>query len=190
MKIIIKGFLRRSALSVLLPVSLVFVFGATPLYADLYKWEDSRGVLHITDDLGKVPEDKRHGVKVYKIKPAPKRHLGETPVHIQPTELVREKPPELYGGQTLQWWKDAFFKIGEEKDTLQDEIQKKAQFITVFEGGRRFGQVFGELEVSLYERYKEEIIKDEERLKDIEEKLKDLQRKATINGVPRQIRGE
>lgn len=190
MKKIIRGFLCRPVFAFVISASLVFVLGATPLYADLYKWEDSRGVLHITDDLGKVPEAKRHGVKTYRIKPAPKSRAGETPVYIPATEPAREKPPVLYGGQPLEWWKDAFDKIIEEKDTLQDEIQKKTQFITVFEGGRRFGQVFGESEVSIYKRYKEEIVRDEKSLKDLEDKEEELRRKATINGVPREIRGE
>ncbi|MFQ5481012.1 MAG: DUF4124 domain-containing protein [Thermodesulfobacteriota bacterium] len=190
MKTIIKELLRSRPCAFVLPFSFVFFFGVLPSYANLYKWEDSKGVLHITDDLGKVPEGKRHGVEVFTIKPLHQKEAGEAPIHIPPTRPVPEKAPELYGGQTLLWWKEAFTKIREEIDTLREGRATKAQFISVFEGGRRFGQTFGDLEVSIYERYKKEIVTDNESIKDLEDKEKELRRKATINGVPREIRGE
>ncbi len=186
----IKGILRSFALVITSLSAIVFVFGVVPSYADLYKWEDSRGVLHITDDMGKVPESKRHGVKVFSIKPHEKKHIGEGPVYIPATKPTPKKPPVLYGGQPLEWWKETFTRLGEDMDTLTDEISKKRQFITVFEGGRRFGQTFGDLEVSVYKRYKKEIVKDEESMVDLQDKLAELRRKATNNAVPREIRGE
>ncbi len=190
MKMIMNVLIGRSACVFVLALAIVFFFNAPPLFANLYKWEGPNGVLHITDDLGKVPEALRHNVEVFPIKPHLKKNMGEAPVHIPPTQLKREKPPELYGGQTLQWWKDAFDKIGEDMDTLKDEMRVKRQFISVFEGGRRFGQTYGDVEVSLYKRYKKEIIKDRESLNDLEDELKELRRKATNNAVPRSIRGE
>ncbi len=168
------------------PVLLVL---SPPVFADLYKWEDSRGVLHITDDLGKVPEAKRHHMKVFKIKPHKRKGIGEAPVYIPPTKPVKEKVT-LYGGHTLEWWKAAFSKLIDERDALKDDIEKKRQFITVFEGGRRFGQMFGETEVANYKKYKEEIVKDRERLVKVEEKLDKLRREARIEDVPPEVMAE
>jgi len=170
-------------------VPLIYLIsGAPPLYADLYKWEDARGVLHITDDMGKVPEAKRHKVKVFKIKPH-KRRVEDAPIYIPPTRAIK-KAPKLYGDHPVEWWKAAFDKLNEDMDTLKDDIEKKTQFINVFEGGRRFGQLFGEAEVANYKRYKKEITKDEEDLKEMEDKLENLRRRARIDDVPREIFSE
>ncbi len=185
----LKGLLKIAVIAVAPLVSLVFVFGVPPLYADLYKWEDANGVLHITDNLGKVPESKRHGVKVFKITPEHKRRVEDAPIYIPPTKSMK-KPPVLYGGHTIEWWKAAFERLNEDMDTLKDDIEKKRQFITVFEGGRRFGQMFGEAEVANYKRYKEEIVKDKESLKDMEDKLEKLRKNARIEDVPREIIGQ
>jgi len=189
MKTISRGLLREGVfvLAIMAPLAaIILVFGAARARADLYKWEDSDGVLHITDDLGKVPESKRGSVKVFKIKPRPRKVPEDGHVYIPPT-----KPPEkkvvLYGGQPLEWWEDAFAKLIDERDFLKDDIEKKRQFITVFEGGRRFGQIFGDAEVANYKRYKKDIEKDRERLAEVETKLEKLRREARIEDVPRDI---
>ncbi len=181
-----RGLLKRVFVLFTPIAAIVFVFGAAPLYADLYKWEDAKGVLHITDDMGKVPEHKRHGVKVFKIKPQHKRRLENVPIYIPPTRVIK-KAPKLYGEHTLDWWKAAFDNLHNEIDALKDGIDKKRQFIVVFEGGRRFGQMFGESEVANYKRYKKEIIKDREALQEKEDKLETLQKNARIDDVPREI---
>jgi len=188
MNVMLKGFVKSLAIALVPFMSLVFVVGVPPLYADLYKWEDVNGVLHITDDMGKVPEHKRHGVKVFKIKPEQKRRIGDAPVYIPPTKAIK-KGPRLYGEHTLEWWKAAFDKLNNDIDSLKDDMEKKTQFITVFEGGRRFGQMFGEVEVANYKRYKKELVKDREELSNTEDKLAKLQRNARIEDVPQEIIG-
>jgi len=187
MKINLRGLLISGAIAI--APFIYLVFGARPLYADLYKWEDSRGVLHLTDDMGKVPEAERHGVKIFKREPVRKRQIENAPVYIPPTRAIK-KAPKLYGEHTLEWWKATFDKLNEDMDTLKDDIEKKTQFINVFEGGRRFGQLFGEAEVANYKRYKKEISTDEENLKEMEDKLEKLRRKARIEDVPRKIFSE
>jgi len=189
MRNMLKGLLKSAAFAVTPLLSLVFIFGVSPVYANLYKWMSEDGVLHITDSLGKVPEAQRHKVEVFKLEPQRKRRIEQSPVYIPPTKPMK-KPPTLYGDHTIEWWRAAFDKLNEEIETLKDDIENKRQFITVFEGGRRFGQMFGDTEVANYKRYKKEIINDREALKELEDKLEKLRREARIADVPREIIGE
>ncbi len=177
------GFMLAAAAPL---AALLLVFGAAPARADLYKWEDSDGVLHITDDIRKVPESKRGSVKVFKIKPKTQREKADGHVYIPPTRPA-EKKVVLYGGEPIEWWEEAFSKLVEEIDFLKDDIEKKRQFITVFEGGRRFGQIFGDAEIANYKKYKKDIVKDRERLAEVEAELEKLRKKARIEDVPREI---
>jgi len=171
-------------------VLLVAIFLlSTAAMADIYKWTDERGVVHITDDPGRIPEAMRDKVKVYRTKhrrPAPE----EKKISIPPTELPKAAKKELYGGHPLEWWKEKFDRINEEIDDLMVEIDTKEKYISIFEGGRRFGQIFGERESATYRRYKKELVEDEKRLGELKDELDELRRQARLAGVPRTIRGE
>lgn len=151
--------------------------------AELFKWTDEDGVVHITDDLGKVPEEVRGDVR--RIETTPPERAYEPPPYIPD-----EAGPELYGGKTLQWWADIFKKKDAEIGSIEARIASKRQYIEVFEGGRRFGQTFGPDEVDRYERLKKEISEDTSRLQELRDELSELRRKATSYGVPREVRGE
>ncbi len=171
-------------------VFLLVLFLPAHSPADLYRWTDDDGVLHITDDLGRVPEEERAAVKVFKSRPPGKAGPDEVrPLTIERADDGRRRP-ELYGDQTLEWWVNTFRKkIGEVRKT-ESGLYTKKQFMEVFEGGRRFGQIYGEEEVAKYERFSQEVSDDESRLEEFEDELDELRRKATIYGVPREVRGE
>jgi hypothetical protein len=164
---------------------LVLLFSA-PSSADLYRWTDSDGVLHITDDLGKVPERRRHGVKTFKSTAA-----EEAPA-LAPPRIVRKerKGAELYGDHPAEWWLNTFRKKRSEIQSLEAGIVSKEQFISVFEGGRRFGQIYGKEEVERYELFKVEVATDFTRLEELKGLLAELERKARIYSVPEEVRGE
>ncbi len=181
------GFAARGVLAA---VFLFILFLPAHSVADLYRWTDDDGVLHITDDLGRVPEEERAAVKVFKSRPLEDAVLPEVrPPAREPAEDGRKRPV-LYGDQTLVWWINTFRKkIGEVRD-VESGIYAKKQFVEVFEGGRRFGQIYGEEELARYEKLSEEIPEDESRLEGLKDELSELRRKATIYGVPREARGE
>ena len=55
----------KSIIIKIVPFTLLVLFlGAGRADADLYKWVGEDGIVHITDDMGKVPEELRAGVKV------------------------------------------------------------------------------------------------------------------------------
>lgn len=170
---------------------VILLFGAASAFADLYQWQDKEGVIHMTDDIQKVPEGYREKAKVFKSIPAEKRREAETEAQ-QPAAAQQPIPKgaELYGDHTLEWWSEAFARKRDEIQTLQSGITAKRQFVDIFEGGRRFGQAFGPGEVSTYNRYKKELPEDEKRLLSLQDEVEELRRRATIAGVPRDVRGQ
>lgn len=169
---------------ILLPALLIFLF-AGPALADLYQWKDERGIIHITDSMEKVPSKYRDEVRVFKEGPkeAPSPDLDVT----TPPSLEQEAE-ELYGDQTLEWWRQSFQKKRSEISDLQSSINAKTQFLEVFESGRRFGQVFDTESVTRYKILKEEMPEDLKRLASLREEYSEFQDKATRAGVPREIR--
>ena len=161
--------------------------GLSPVLAEIYHWTDEDGVLHITDDLGKVPEEQRGKVNVFETKPDREGPPEEGPV-VEPPPAVEVE--ELYDGMPLSWWKKQFKERRESIAGVEGAYTKKKQFVEVFEAGRRFGQVYEERDIETYERYKKEIPEDEEGLEGLAEVLEELQRKARSAGVPKKVRGE
>ncbi len=179
-----------AARGVLAAVFLLILFLPSVSPADLYLWTDDDGVLHITDDLGRVPEEERPGMRVFKSSPPEKADLPEVrPIAREPAENGRKRP-ELYGDQTLEWWINTFTKKIGEVQAIESGIYSKKQFVEVFEGGRRFGQIYGEEEIERYERLLKEVPDDESRLEGLEKELGELRRKAAIYGVPMEAMGE
>lgn len=166
--------------------AVLLVFFAAPAFADLYQWKDERGVIHITDSMEKVPQKYRDQVRVFK----------ERPQEDRSPELETETPPvleekgqeDLYGDQTLEWWRQSFQKKREEISNLQTSINTKTQFLEVFEAGRRFGQIFDSESSAKYRIIKEELPEDLRRLAELREEYEDFQREATRAGVPKSIR--
>jgi clan AA aspartic protease (TIGR02281 family) len=63
---------------------------AFPLYADMYKWVDEKGIVHFTDDVSKIPEQYYQDVEERKapkeISPSEKQEKQSPPLMPQPTE--------------------------------------------------------------------------------------------------------
>ncbi|MBI5345230.1 MAG: hypothetical protein HZB83_07865, partial [Deltaproteobacteria bacterium] len=97
---------------------------------------------------------------------------------------------ELYGDQTLSWWVENFRLKRQALQDLESSYAAKKQYAGVFEGGRRMGQIFGAAEVDTYEKYKKQIPEDEKKLETLKDDIEEFRRKAEINGVPKEIRGE
>ena len=173
--------------AIFLLFAALFLLSSSAL-ADIYKWTDERGVVHITDDPGRIPESMRDKVEVYRTRH--RRPAPEEKISIPPTELPKAAPSELYGGHPVEWWKEKFDKLKGEIDDLMVSMDRKRKYVSIFESGRRFGQIFGDRELATYRRYKKELVEDEKRLAELKDDLEELRTKATRAGVPRAIRGE
>lgn len=181
----------KKTLFVMLVSFLAFASYAS---ADLYQWRDEKGVIHITDSIEKVPQKYRAKVKVHESTPprAVEAPVSESapPSDIVPPEAPQDRREEIYGDQTLEWWRQTFAKKQEEMRALETSVASKKQFVETFEGGRRFGQTYGQSEMDTYNRYKTELAGEQNRLNALKDEFDELKRKATIAGVPREVRGE
>jgi hypothetical protein len=115
--------------------ALVVAFLAAPAFADLYQWNDERGVIHITDSMEKVPSKFRGGVRVIKEgpseAPAPEEEAAPAgdngSVEDTTTDLDQAAPPaeEIYGDEPLGWWTQSFQDKRAEISGLQESIDAK-----------------------------------------------------------------
>jgi len=183
--------MRTFAASAILCLALSAAFAAAPptAGAEWYKWVDEDGVLHVTDDPNRVPREKRG--RVEEVSPDELPHVGEEgPPSARPVMEERAAPaPELYGGRTLEWWKESFAAMRRDLAELKKEIARKEDLVNVFEGGRRFGQIFTEEQVETYQNYKDSLSKDRESVEKIREEVESLRSRARRAGVPRSVRG-
>jgi len=166
-------------------VLVALLFAVSPAFADLYQWTDQQGVVHITDSLEKVPQAYRGKVRVIK---EGVKEAGPALETTTPPPLTTEPGAELYGDQTLEWWRQSFNRKRTDIDQLQSSINAKTEFMTLFESGRRVGQIYTPDQVARYNLYRSEMPEDLRRLSELREEYEELQRRATIAGVPREIR--
>ncbi len=171
-----------------LVVPVLLMLLAPRAFADLYQWKDKDGIVHLTNDINTIPAEYQDKVKVFKTTPRPQAP-APAPAQV-PAPAPSGESAVLYGDRTLEWWKEAFNRKNQEIGELQSSIAAKKQYVDLFEGGRRFGQMYGATEVANYNKYKEELPEDEKKLSSLNDELDELRRKATSAGVPRYLRGE
>ncbi|HHL40268.1 MAG TPA: DUF4124 domain-containing protein [Deltaproteobacteria bacterium] len=177
-------------MKVLIACLLVLALPAGSARAEIYRWVDEEGVVHITDDLHKVPQEYRGKAEVMESSPPPEKPARPAAPQRRPPAEEEEEKERLYGGQPLGWWEDLFRQKREEIAGLESSIREKERFVEAFESGRRFGQIFSDEYIRRYEKYKAELPADRKTLKAYREELDRLVRKARALGVPRRIRGE
>ena len=171
---------------IIIPAIMVIFLSAAVCHADFYQWVDRSGVLHIADDLHKVPEEYRDRVKVFRTEARPEKKRGIEPT---PPAPVTEPKKELYGDRPLEWWVETFRQKTKEISELEKTYNNKKRYVEIFESGRRFGGViYGDKEIELYNAYKKDLPELEKAINERKDELEELRRKATIYGVPRDVR--
>lgn len=180
---------RRENLIVVVLFILIFPFLSNA--AEIYRWTDDDGVIHVTDDRSQIPakywEEER--VKKEEIKPSTNETQPVKPAAIsKPTETPEEGDiREMFGDYPLEWWIYKFRDIRKNIAESQERVDREKNFVTVFEGGKRYGKIYTKEEIAQYESYKADIQVTEEKLKSLNEELEELQRKARIYGVPKKF---
>lgn len=178
-------------------IALTLSLATSVALADIYYWTDEDGVLNVTDDPDKVPFERRDSMKVlettpYKVKPAtPADRVDRT------TAPDRERPgvkpgkareEELFGDHPVQWWDRRFTTLSERIGETQSMIDRKKEYVSVFERGRGLGQIYEQTEIDTYNRFKSELDEDQSSLDELERQIEDLRREATYHGVPKKVR--
>ena len=179
--------MKSKVFEVILIIAFVLILLPFSASAEIYKWTDDEGVIHVTDDPTKVPDKywEQEKVKKEEVKSAPETKPAQP---VQPPPGPETEKRELYGDYPLDWWVYKFRELKKNIADNEERFERGKSFIDVFEGGRRFGKIFTTEEISQYESYKAELPALEEKLKNLKDELEELQRKATIYGVPRNIR--
>ncbi|MDO8446760.1 MAG: DUF4124 domain-containing protein [Deltaproteobacteria bacterium] len=179
--------MKSKALEVILIIAFVLILDPFSASAETYKWTDDEGVIHVTDDPTKVPDKywEQEKVKKEEVKTAPETKPAQ-PVQ-QPPGPETEKR-ELYGDYPLDWWVYKFKALRKDIADTEEDLGKKQDFIAFYVRGRIYGILLTKDEASRFEQYRTEIPVIEEKLKKLKDELEELQRKATIYGVPRNIR--
>ncbi len=163
--------------------------------AELYKWRDADGKLHVTDDLHKVPREKRRNIETQPTvsRPASERRGsagttggGYTDDYPQ-GEYEETRGVELYGGESFEWWAGEFERLNTKVEWLERNNKNMEEYIKVFEGGRRFGQVFGSNETARYNENKRDLPEDKALLVKVKEELAELRQRAVGYGIPEEI---
>lgn len=151
--------------------------------AETYRWEDSKGVVHFTDDREKIPSKYR--------KKALERAGQEYGQQAPATEAARKPapPPGPVDGAVSDTvapnrdiWQSRFQSLRSEKTMLENRLTAKRQELTDAQWRRRkFARPANRVETTALE---EEIIQTETRVREIDKALADLEIEASKAAVP------
>jgi Domain of unknown function (DUF4124) len=186
---------------------LMVMFACSAAQAEVYEWLDGQGVVHLTDQLDKVPARYREKVKRRESASSEKVEVSPTPAPHPMTESApREEKVELYGGHDRNWWQANFKALRVERKDIQDKLPEKKETLAklhhqwVVSMGRtpKNGESTsdpanyltqsalstpGKHREAYYDK-KAEIEKDEARITEIGQQLDSLEADADRGGVP------
>lgn len=169
MKSIMRTFLM---LSFLLPAQL---------YAAFYQWTDAAGVVHMTDDADKVPQQYRGKASQIEVPDAPRAPASPPATQAAPLRPPPAKTTEP-GGHGERWWRDRFASLRAELKTLQDARKQKEQQLLELQRKR-----------TIFQRAKDRaavnamqagVASDEARIGEVLNKITALELAAARAGVP------
>ena len=173
---------RPSALTILsLRLFLgILVFSALlvpPASADIYRWEDERGVIHFTDDLSAIPAKYRKKAReIQKTPPA----AGKPSVSTMGAPSSPPGPPPSPGpsnGETIGRRERTQDDDATLAEKIRAKIDAKERFILGVDEKQSMAtnpfrnRFVTPSDLELYRKYKEELPGDRERLKALESRL-------------------
>ena len=190
----------------LLLVVFISIIACNAAWAAVYEWVDSQGIVHMTDDADKVPGKYR---KIMKIREIDTRDVG-TPSSLaeKPSVSVPAlgQKTELYGDHDRDWWRTSFANVRNELKRLREKLPEKKEQLPqahrdwVISMGKTPGKgqstsnpasyitdsslsTSGQHRVAYY-TLKDEIEKDDARIKELEQQLASLESLANRFDVP------
>ncbi|HEX9023408.1 MAG TPA: DUF4124 domain-containing protein [Geobacteraceae bacterium] len=169
-------------LSLLIGIMIMAVAGVA--HADTYKWIDSEGGLHFTDNLDKVPAKYRNKVQKMNVTPVIEKTEGASPQ--QSVSPANRGADSLYGGHDKAWWRSSFRALRDEIKSIQEGLSKKRERFTALH--RKYVIFFKPSDRVASNEVNAEIKKDEARIEELQKQLADLDTEASKAGVPAEWR--
>lgn len=101
---------------------LLLAFGLpSPIWAQIYRWEDERGVVHMTDDPRKIPEKDRGRVEVIPL-PESKEGAVPSPPLAEAPEAMAPSGQADAQGHDRAWWQGQMKKWREKKSEAERQL--------------------------------------------------------------------
>ena len=169
--------MTRSAVFIIL-----VLLAANVALADVYEWTDTGGVVHFTDNPESVPPRYRDRIRHREsISAQPLPSVAPQAV-VQPT-IPAPTAPELYGGQTFEWWQEQYRSLTKEIGAVKAEIDAARNELNM---ARRKKLIYQRGIDRAAVAEKQSILDAKEaRLTELEKKLTDLEDEARQAEVPK-----
>ncbi len=138
-----------------------------PAGADIYRWVDETGTIHFTDDLSNIPAQYR-GKQSVTIREAPKPPApaaGAPEVRQAPVPSSDDALSAFSGGEGSQ--ENSIERL-KSKIAAKDEFMKRVEERQNLIQNPDRRRVLDPGDLELYNKYKEELPKDRERLRELE----------------------
>jgi len=148
---------------------------AAPANGEIYKWTDSQGGVHFTDNSDKIPAKYRNKARAIDVTP----EKEQVPSQTQKQDV---SSTDLYGGHDEEWWRSRYKALRDEMKGIQDNLPAKKDELTVL--GRRRTLYHKPSDRISSNDLKAEIEKDEARITDLQKQLQDLDASAAKSSVP------
>ncbi|MFZ2223974.1 MAG: DUF4124 domain-containing protein [Candidatus Deferrimicrobium sp.] len=165
------------SLGLFLGILALAAFLAPPAAADIYRWEDESGVIHFTDDLSSIPAKYRKKAhEILKTPPAAGQPslspMGGPSSPPGPSRSPKPSNGETIGPPLLPEDDDATLA-----EKLRAKIDAKERFIRAVDEKQSLAsnpyrnRFVAPADLELYQKYKEELPGDRERLKELDSRL-------------------
>ena len=153
---------------------------ATPANGEIYKWTDSQGGVHFTDNSDKIPAKYLNKAKAIDVTPEKEQVPSQT--QKQDVSSGIQNKQDLYGGHDAEWWRSRYKVLRDEMKGIQDNLPAKKDELTVL--GRRRTLFHKPSDRISSNDLKADIEKDEARITDLQKQLQDLDVSAAKSNVP------
>ena len=155
---------------------LILLSPPAPSRADIYRWEDSQGTVHFTDDLTNIPPQYRKNSTLL-IREAPS--FAPLPQAAPPAGIPQASPPPN-AGPALSAQEQAEREkedLASQVEQLKAKIAAKETHISAVDAKRSLAvnplrnRFVDQADLDLYDKYQSELPADRERLKELESRL-------------------
>ena len=150
---------------------------ARPVFADIFRWEDDSGVIHFTDDISSIPGKYRGKSREIQKTPPEAGKPSLSTMGAPPAPPDRSLAPMPANGETLDRPAIPQDDDATSAEKLRAKIDAKERFIRAVDEKQSVAtnpyrnRFVSPQDLELYQKYKEELPGDRERLKEFDSRL-------------------